>query len=115
MTKVCSSFRLQRVVDIVNVRLWDPENSDYEVDIGEKLIKAWENSRWQMKINASVSCLLVHKETDRYRYFHSSSNNACLFERPRLIASLRELEEFIDDVASMDLQHESVKRRPNNR
>jgi hypothetical protein len=101
------------VVDIVNVRLWDPEDNDYEIDVGEVVTNAWTKSQWKMKINASVGCLLVHKESGRYRYFHSSSNNACLFERPRLISSLAELDSLIDDVVSTDLQHESVKRRPN--
>lgn len=58
----------QSLVDIINVRLWDPENVSFKVKIGE--------SRNQAKMNASLGCLLVHKTTGEFRYFHSSSNNA---------------------------------------
>lgn len=39
--------------------------------------------QWSAKVDVSLGCLLPHKDGDQYRYFHSSSNNATLFERPR--------------------------------
>ena len=93
--------------------MWDPDDDTYEVDIGEKLMKAWEVGKWKVKINVSVGCILRRANDDHYRYFHSSSNNACLFKNPRLINSSEGLQSFIDDVTSIDLEQEGVKRRPN--
>lgn len=68
----------QKLADIVNVPLWDLVNVAYEAEVGEALKLAWRQSRNQIKINASLGCLLVHKTTGEYRYFHSSSNSATI-------------------------------------
>jgi hypothetical protein len=101
------------VVDVVNVRLWDPEDEDYSVDVAEKLLAAWNTSRWRCKVNASVGCLLARRADERYRYFHSSSNNATLLDAPRVISDTNEMRALVNDVMSMDLQREGIQRRPN--
>lgn len=103
----------QNLVDIVNVRLWDPEDDAFEARVGDALIEAWRDSRNQVKINASLGCLLVHKTTGEYRYFHSSSNNASIFDPPSLVRTEGEVHGFIDRVESTDLEETCIRRRPN--
>jgi hypothetical protein len=105
--------RCQKVMDILNVRLWDPENDSFEADVEKKVLKAWQSFNYKAKMNASVGCILVHKTNGRFRYFHSSSNNATLLEEPRTVGSEEQLEKFVEDVASIDIAREALLRRPN--
>lgn len=105
--------RCHTVQDVLNVRMWDPENDDYETDLGDLVHRVWNSSPCSAKLNASLGCLLVHKDGDRYRYFHSSSNNAKLLDYPRLVESLSNVDAFLDDITSMDLAERSVMVRPN--
>lgn len=61
-----------------------------------------------------LGCLQVHKDGDQYRYFHSSSNNATLFERPRLVKSEADLDGFLDDLTLKDLSLRSTLMHPNS-
>ena len=47
--------------------MWDPEDEDFETDIGVAAEKVWRSWHWSAKVNASVGCILVHKDGDRYR------------------------------------------------
>lgn len=50
---------------------------------------------------SSLGRLLVHKDSGRYSYFHLSSNNATLFERPQLVENDADLDDFLDDLTLM--------------
>ena len=100
-------------MDVLNVRLWDPEVDSFDAGASEALTGAWKSAGWQCRINAAVGCILVHKETERYRYFHASPNEGALLERPRTIASMSSLNAFIEEAASLDVQERAVRRRPN--
>jgi hypothetical protein len=105
--------RCQKVLDILNIRLWDPEDDNYEANVGNNVLKAWQSFSCKAKVNASVGCILVHKTNGRFRYFHSSSNNATLLEEPRTIGSEEQMEKFVEDIASVDVAREGLLRRPN--
>jgi hypothetical protein len=104
--------RCQKIVDIVNIRLWDPVETTMEANVEEKLRKAWNSFSCKAKANASVGCLLIHKTNGRMRYFHSCSNNFTLFEQPWLLESEKDLDAFLEAIASKDFAEESVRRRP---
>ena len=100
-------------MDVLNVRLWDPANDDFEPDAMRWLRNAWNSLDCQCKINASVGCLLTHKVTGAYRYFHSSPNEGALLRRPTVVASEADLEKFVDDICDRDIQRFALRRRPN--
>jgi hypothetical protein len=112
-SSIKTKHRCHKVTDILNIRLWDPENDSYEVDVGRNVLKAWRSFNCKAKVNASVGCILVHKTNGRFRYFHSSSNNATLLEEPRTIGSEEQMEKFVEDIASIDAAREALLRRPN--
>lgn len=106
MTRV----KQQKLVDIVNVRLWDPEDETFEARVGEEQVNAWQNSRHQCKINASLGCLLVHKTTGEYRYFQSLSNNATIFDPPVLLRREEDVNAFADRVEATDLEQTCIQQ-----
>ena len=67
------------VQDVLNIRMWDPVDDDFETTLGDKVVAVWKSWPWSCKVNVSVGCLLTHKD-GRFCYFHSSSNNATLLE-----------------------------------
>lgn len=115
-----TKLRRQRVLDILNVRMWNGEEPEtVEEDVGrpvwEMLRRAWSGGgvRTRLKLNCSVGVVLKHKETGELRYFHSSSNNATVFDAPRVIGTERQLRDFYDSLVQTDLRAHSSNRRPN--
>ena len=104
--------RCHLVMDVLNVRLWDPEVETFEANATELLEEAWNSAGWQCKMNASVGCILKHKISERYRYFHASPNEGVLLRAPMTVGSLEMLERFTDTVSSQDLHEHGVRRRP---
>ena len=101
-------------MDVMNVCLLDiDESSSVHNAIADAFLRVWHESRWKAKVNASVGCILVHKTTGRYRYFHSSVNNGTLFDKPKILSTGSEAEEFIEDVNSLDLEERAFRARPN--
>ena len=62
-----TSLKRHEVQDVLNIRMWDPENDDFETTLGDKVQLVWKSWHWSAKVNASVGCVLVHKDGDRYR------------------------------------------------
>ena len=74
---------------------------------------AWRDVAVGAKVNCSVGCVLRHITTGELRYFHSSENNASLFERPKMVASIANLREVWESIGEVDLEERSRERRPN--
>ena len=104
----CHSFQ-----DVLNIRMWDPVDDDFETTLGDKVAAVWKSWPWSCKINISVGCVLTHKNDGRFRYFHSSSNNATLLERPKFVSRDSDLDDVLDELTSMDLAQKATSLRPN--
>ena len=105
--------RCHKVMDVLNVRLWDAEVEDYNPDVVAALEAAFREVDWQCKVNAGIGCVLVHKTEERYRYFHASPNEGSAFDLPVTVNSREGLEDFIDRLSSKDVQERALRRRPN--
>jgi hypothetical protein len=118
---IMTRHRVRRLVDIVNIRLWRGGGDDRLVrrlreardHIWETLRNAWDNVTVRAKVNCSIGCLLVHRTTGELRYFHSSENNASVFDRPRLVSTIDNLRDLYEELARRDLDEEARQRRPN--
>lgn len=101
--------------DIVNFRLWDvPDNGqDYDPGIVDMLSTFWRGSRCSLKMNCSVGVILKHKTTGEYKYFHSSTNNAAVFDVPVTVRSEAQMLEFYEDFRNVDIAEQALQRRPN--
>ena len=55
---------------------------------------------------------MEHKVTGELRYYHSSSNNATLLERARVVRRVEDLQAFYDALARIDLKEVATQRRP---
>ena len=106
--------RVRAVVDIVNIRVWKGEllGEVQHIDVWEKLVWAWHAVTVNAKVNCSVGCVLRHVTTGELRYFHSSENNASLFERPKLVANIANLRALWESVGDVDLEERARQRRP---
>ena len=47
-----------------------------------------------------------------FRYFHSSSNNATIYDRPKLLRTDIDMEDFLEDLTSADLSTRAMTVRP---
>ena len=108
-----SFFRCHKVMDVLNVRMWDPEVETFKANASEALSSAWQSAGWQCRVNASVGCILMHKVNGRFRYFHASPNEGALFEKPQTVTSMEDLRNFMETVASKDVQEHALRQRPN--
>ena len=108
-----SFYKCHRIVDILNVRLWEPLKKEYDVNPLNTLKSVWDSGKWRTKINVSVGCILQHKETRQFRYFHSSSNSGTLFDQPQTVSSTQQLELFSEKVSSLDIEETAFRQRPN--
>ena len=54
----CKCHSLQ---DVLNIRMWDPVDEDFETTLGDKVAAVWKSWPWSCKINLSVGCVLTHK------------------------------------------------------
>ena len=108
------------MLDILNVRLWNGEEPDdvanerVDHSVWDMLRRCWEGLRNRIKINCSLGVVLKHRNSGELRYFHSSSNNATLYDVPRAVASQRQLREFYEDLSRFNLREHSSRRRPNS-
>ena len=66
-SSIRSFLKPHRSQDVLNIRMWDPEDIDFETDVGSKVEQVWRSFEWSAKVNAGVGCILVHKDGDRYR------------------------------------------------
>lgn len=41
-----SSLKCHRMLDIANIRLWNPEEDDFEPDVTQSLTIIWNTSWW---------------------------------------------------------------------
>ena len=105
------------MVDILNIRRWHAGDSSYDGDspdvISQTLRGAFKDAAVPCRWNVSAGCILRHKTTGELRYFHSSSNNATAFARPRLVLTNAGLDGFVSEVVDHDFAEQAVTRRPN--
>ena len=105
------------MVDILNIRRWHAGDSSYDGDspdvISQTLRDAFKDAAVPCRWNVSAGCILRHKTTGELRYFHSSSNNATAFARPRLVLTNAGLDGFVSEVVDHDFAEQAVTRRPN--
>ena len=100
-----------RVQSVYNLRLKTAGGGvgggESEIDTA-KLRAIFESQKSSFKINASVGVLLRHKTTGEIRYWHSSQNNARLFDYPFLVQNAQNFETFLEKIENIDF-HENVK------
>lgn len=95
------------------MRLWYPTDAVYDGNIKNVLMRAWKVAGSQVKVNASVGCILRRKTDGNFRYFHSLSHNATLFDSPMLIKTVKDMRNFTTRLGAMGLEAVSSWRRPN--
>jgi uncharacterized C2H2 Zn-finger protein len=69
----------------------------------------------RFKINYSHHTILKHKETGEYRFFHSSNNNACVLELPKLIHNRQDFKDFLHHLNNADILNYAQHTRPNTK
>ena len=107
-------FKCHKIMDVMNVCLVTAnETTNIQQLTFDAFMRVWNETRWKVKVNASVGCILVHKTTGKYRYFHSSVNNGALFDQPAILSTNDEAEELLENINSMDLQEKAFRARPN--
>lgn len=63
-------------------------------------------------MNCRVGVILKHKTTGNYKYFHSSTNNAAVFDVPSTVRSEAQLLQFYEDFRNVDIAEQALQRRP---
>ena len=107
-------FKCHKIMDVMNVCLVTAnETTSIQKLTFDAFMRVWNETRWKVKVNASIGCILVHKTTGKYRYFHSSVNNGALFEQPAILSTNAEAEELLENINSLDLQEKAFRARPN--
>ena len=81
--------------------------------VGEAFRAACASSRWKVRANVSVACVLQHKTSGAYRYFHSSANNGAVFDKPATLSSANDVDGFLETLRSTDLEERAFRQRPN--
>ena len=81
--------------------------------VGEAFRAACASSRWKVRANVSVACVLQHKTSGAYRYFHSSANNGAVFDKPATLSSSNDVDDFLETLRSTDLEERAFRQRPN--
>ena len=67
--------------------------------IAERIMR---NQHSRFKLNYSFGYVLRNIDTDEFRYYHPSYNNAQVLDAAVIISSSRELEEFLYKIAAQD-------------
>ena len=101
-------------MDIINCRLWDGVQHQRLAGDGvwTRLLDEWIVVRSPFKVNASYGCVIEHKTTGELRYYHSSSNNATLFDRNSVVRSREDLDAFYSSLGAIDIEEIARARRP---
>ena len=84
--------KTSKVQSIHNLRLHDYLN------LKQTLQYIFESQNSAFKINASIGHILKSNKTQRLRYFHSSSNNAKILEKPMSIHNQQDFDSFIENL-----------------
>jgi hypothetical protein len=115
-SSIITKHRPGKVVETLNVKIWDPEvepeSIQYGANVWSELISVWKSLKFRAKMNCSVGCILKHKKTEEYRYYHASSNNATVFPSTKLISTEEDLREFYNNFTKTDLREQAALRRP---
>ncbi|XP_059173677.1 uncharacterized protein LOC131954161 [Physella acuta] len=86
------------------------------IDWDTKLVDTIFNTQTKrFKINYSHHTILKHKETGEYRFFHSSNNNACVLELPKLINNRVDFKDFLEHLNTSDILNYAQHNRPNTK
>jgi hypothetical protein len=112
------NYHWKRVImDIINLRVYDGDIQEYKPnnisnEVWIRLKNFYENINVHTKIKVSAGTILEHKTSGELRYYHSSSNNAALFEDISVITSLEDLKHLFAKVCDVDLRNWASERRP---
>ncbi|KAJ8048846.1 hypothetical protein HOLleu_01320 [Holothuria leucospilota] len=67
------------------------------------LMGVYRDQRVQFKLDISFGFMLRHRVNGGVRYFHASHNNHRLFERPYVIGSRQDMDEFVQRFKTSDI------------
>lgn len=115
---IISRLRVMKVLDILNIRLLQDDGEELQLEqdlVYSQLLLVWKSIPSRVKINCSYGAILENKDTNEMRYFHSSSNNATVFEDPVSVKSEDELNRFFQHLLGRDPRLEAIRRRPNTK
>ncbi len=108
-------LKRRKVQDVLNIRLWPrQQETEGEPDHAEQLIRRmWDETRCPIKLTCSPGFFLQHKTDGTQKYYHSSSNNNLVFDKPRLINSETTLQAFLADLSQVNMREVASFGRPN--
>ena len=84
-----------KIQSVFNLRLTDR-------DVVPRLDAIFRDQKGAFKVNASLGSMLRNKNTGELRYYHSSINNARMFEEPFQIQGPEDFQKFVDEIKSVD-------------
>lgn len=84
-------------------------------DWNESLDDVFKRQTKRFKINVSHSLVLHHRENDTYRFYHSSQNNARVFDKPRLINDPEDFQQFVEELNQTDVLEYARQQRPDSK
>jgi hypothetical protein len=99
--------------DILNCRLYQLDGEEPLPQPSDLLPRVWREYGHSTKINVSFGFILRHTVSGRLRYFHSSSNNATVFQVAQMISNNTSLTELIRKVEAYDIASNALAQRPN--
>lgn len=110
-----SKLKCRPIQDILNIRVWNPlePNKNFDGDILNKLVMLWDVTRCRVRINCSIGLILKNRKTSELRYYHSSSNNATIFDSPKMIKDINDLKNLYSELTNIDLRRVGNLQRPN--
>lgn len=79
------------------------------------LLDIFNRQKVRFKINLSHSFILYNAETNRYRFFHASQNNATYFDEPMLINNIRDFNQFLSEIRDIDHLEYARQQRPDTK
>ena len=81
---------------------------------GEIISKAQQmvaNYNGRMKVNVAFGFILKNRSTDELKFFHPS-NNTMLFTTPKLLETVTDFKNFLDDIERQDAFEYARVQRP---
>jgi hypothetical protein len=105
------------VTDIINLRVYNGQIHEREIDndssdLWKRLRDYYAHIVQHAKVKVSVGCILEKKLKGQLRYYHSSANNASLFETTEVVKNTDDLKKLFIKVCQVDLRDWVALRRP---
>ena len=94
---------------MVNIRLLKDGGSMLSLEervaaVRRMALRGWDGITCIAKVNCSFGTILMHKTNDGYRYFHTSSNNATVFDTPTVVRARQDIEDQCDRLSHVDVE-----------